>query len=45
MALAGTAGVVHVLRSLLAETDLTMAIDGYRSLADLTPDALRHVDA
>ncbi|OKH84034.1 lactate 2-monooxygenase [Mycobacterium sp. ST-F2] len=45
MALAGTAGVVHVLRSLLAETDLTMAIDGYRSLADLTPDALRRVDA
>ena len=44
MALAGTAGVVHVVRSLLAETDLTMAIDGYRSLAELTPDALRRVD-
>jgi lactate 2-monooxygenase len=45
MALAGTAGVVHVLRSLLAEADLIMAIDGYPSLADLTPDALRRVDA
>ena len=43
LALGGTDGVVHVLRSLLAETDLTMAIDGYRSLADLTPDSLRRV--
>ncbi|MGU3654787.1 lactate 2-monooxygenase [Mycolicibacterium sp. A43C] len=43
LALGGTDGVVHVLRSLLAETDLTMAIDGYRSLADLTPDTLRRV--
>lgn len=43
LALGGTEGVVHVLRSLLAETDLTMAIDGYRSLADLTPDTLRRV--
>lgn len=41
MALAGTGGVVHVLRSLLAEADLLMAIDGYRTLSDLTPDALR----
>jgi isopentenyl diphosphate isomerase/L-lactate dehydrogenase-like FMN-dependent dehydrogenase len=44
MALAGTAGVVHVLRSLLAEADLIMAIDGYRSLADLSPEVLRRVD-
>ena len=43
MALAGTDGVVHVLRSLLAEADLIMGIDGYRSLADLTPDVLRPV--
>jgi lactate 2-monooxygenase len=43
MALAGTDGVVHVLRSLLAEADLIMGVDGYRSLADLTPDALRLV--
>lgn len=43
LALGGTDGVVHVLRSLLAELDLTMAIDGYPSLADLTPDTLRRV--
>ncbi len=42
-ALGGTDGIVHVLRSLLAETDLIMAIDGYPTLADLTPDALRRV--
>jgi lactate 2-monooxygenase len=41
MALGGAAGTVHVLRALLAEADLTMAVDGYRSLKDLGPDALR----
>ncbi|OBI84804.1 lactate 2-monooxygenase [Mycobacterium sp. E740] len=43
LALGGVDGVVHVLRSLLAETDLTMAVDGYPTLADLTPDTLRRV--
>ena len=43
LALGGSAGVVHVLRSLLAETDLIMAIDGYPSRADLVPEALRRV--
>ncbi len=43
MALGGTDGVVHVLRSLLAEADLIMGVDGYSSLKDLTPDALRRV--
>ncbi len=43
LALGGEAGVVHVLRSLLAEADLIMAVDGYPSLASLTPDALRRV--
>jgi len=43
MALGGTDGVVHVLRSLLAEADLIMGIDGYASLKDLTLDALRRV--
>jgi lactate 2-monooxygenase len=43
LALGGEDGVVHVLRSLLAEADLTMAVDGYRSLQELTPDALRRV--
>lgn len=40
LALAGLDGIVHVLRCLLAETDLLMAIDGYPTLADLTPEAL-----
>ncbi|WP_329454355.1 alpha-hydroxy-acid oxidizing protein [Streptomyces sp. NBC_01497] len=43
LALGGTEGVVHVLRTLLAEADLIMAVDGYPSLADLTPQALRRV--
>jgi lactate 2-monooxygenase len=41
LAIGGADGVVHVLRSLLAETDLIMAVDGYPALADLTPDSLR----
>ncbi|MGW4802808.1 alpha-hydroxy-acid oxidizing protein [Kitasatospora sp. NPDC004272] len=42
LALGGEAGVVHVLRSLLAETDLLMAVDGYPSLESLrAPGALR----
>ena len=41
-ALGGSDGVVHVLRSLLAETDLIMAVDGYPALADLRAEgALR----
>lgn len=43
LAIGGEDGVVHVLRSLLAEADLIMAVDGYRSLAELTPDVLRRV--
>ncbi|ULE33099.1 lactate 2-monooxygenase [Mycobacterium sp. IDR2000157661] len=43
LALGGVDGLVHVLRSLLAEADLTMAVDGYPTLADLTPDTLRRV--
>jgi lactate 2-monooxygenase len=45
LALGGAAGVEHVLRTLLAEADLIMAVDGYPTLADLTPDALRRVTA
>ena len=41
LALGGANGVVHVLRSILAEADLIMAVDGYPTLADLTPDTLR----
>lgn len=41
LSLAGTDGIVHVLRSILAEADLLMAVDGYPTLADLTRDAIR----
>ena len=45
LALGGTEGVVHVLRTILAEADLMMAVDGYRTRADLTRDSLRPVTA
>jgi len=41
LALDGAEGIAHVLRSLLAEADLLMAIDGYPRIADLSPQALR----
>lgn len=44
LALGGVDGIVHVLRSMLAEADLIMGVDGYPTLADLTPEALRRVD-
>ncbi|GAB4585832.1 alpha-hydroxy-acid oxidizing protein [Nocardia sp. IFM 10818] len=43
LALGGADGIVHVLRTLLAEADLIMAVDGYPALADLTREALRPV--
>ena len=43
LALGGVDGIVHVLRSLLAETDLLMAVDGYPTLASLTPEAISRV--
>jgi lactate 2-monooxygenase len=43
LALGGTDGIIHVLRSLLAETDLIMAVDGYPPLADLTGESLQRV--
>src|ERR1700729_3595122 len=43
LAIGGAPGVTHVLRAILAEADLIMAVDGYPTLADLTPDALRPV--
>ncbi|WP_370288003.1 alpha-hydroxy-acid oxidizing protein [Nocardioides sp.] len=43
LALGGVAGGVHLVRSLLAEADLVMAVDGYPTLADLGPEALRSV--
>ncbi|AUG80662.1 lactate 2-monooxygenase [Kitasatospora sp. MMS16-BH015] len=43
LAVGGEDGVVHVLRSVLAEADLLMAVDGYPTVADLTPQALRRL--
>lgn len=43
LAIGGRVGIEHVLRCLLAELDLIMAVDGYGSIADLTRDALRRV--
>ncbi|MFE2727448.1 alpha-hydroxy-acid oxidizing protein [Kitasatospora sp. NPDC059327] len=44
LAVGGTDGIVHVLRSLLAEADLIMAVDGYPTLADLRAEgALRRL--
>ena len=43
LALGGTEGIVHVLRCLLAEADLYMAVDGCRRLGDLQPGMLRRV--
>ncbi len=40
LALAGEAGVAEVLRNLLAELDLTMALTGCRTVADLTRERL-----
>jgi lactate 2-monooxygenase len=41
LAVGGQLGIEHVLHCLLAETDLTMAIDGYPRVRDLTREALR----
>ncbi len=43
LSLGGTEGIVHVLRCLLAEADLYMAVDGYPTLADLRAGALRRL--
>jgi lactate 2-monooxygenase len=40
LALGGEEGVRTVIRSFLAELDLTLALSGYRSLDELTPEAL-----
>jgi lactate 2-monooxygenase len=40
LAVGGENGIVHMLRCLLAETDLLMAVNGYPRIADLSPDAL-----
>jgi lactate 2-monooxygenase len=40
LALAGQAGVEHVVRCLLAEFDLTLALSGYTNIAQVDRDAL-----
>jgi isopentenyl diphosphate isomerase/L-lactate dehydrogenase-like FMN-dependent dehydrogenase len=44
LALDGQAGVEHVLRCLLAELDLTLALSGYTTLAQVTGEALVRAD-
>jgi lactate 2-monooxygenase len=43
LAVGGQQGVEHVLRCLLAETDLTLGVDGYPSVGALGRKALRRV--
>ena len=45
LSVGGEDGIVHLLRCLLAEADLLMAVNGYPSLADLSPEALLVRDA
>lgn len=40
----GAAGAEFVLRSLLAEAELTMGLNGYRTIADLSPDVLTRIN-
>jgi lactate 2-monooxygenase len=41
LAVGGTDGLVHHLRSVLAELDLLMAIDGYPTITDLQAADIR----
>jgi isopentenyl diphosphate isomerase/L-lactate dehydrogenase-like FMN-dependent dehydrogenase len=43
LALGGSDGVRHVLRSFLAELDLTVALAGYKRIADIGSDAIERV--
>jgi isopentenyl diphosphate isomerase/L-lactate dehydrogenase-like FMN-dependent dehydrogenase len=43
LGLGGEAGVRHVLRSLLAELDLSMALAGCASVAEVGPELLTHI--
>jgi len=44
LALGGQGGVEHVLRCLLAELDLTLALSGHTEIAQLGPDCLADVN-
>lgn len=43
LALGGQTGVETVIRNLLADTELTLGLAGYKTLAELSPDSLRVV--
>jgi lactate 2-monooxygenase len=43
LGLGGEAGVRHVLRTLLAELELSMALAGYANLSDVGPELLTHI--
>jgi isopentenyl diphosphate isomerase/L-lactate dehydrogenase-like FMN-dependent dehydrogenase len=43
LGIAGEAGVRHVVRSLLAELELSMALAGCASLADIGPELLTRI--
>jgi isopentenyl diphosphate isomerase/L-lactate dehydrogenase-like FMN-dependent dehydrogenase len=45
LAVGGEDGIVHLLRCLLAEADLLMAVNGYPGLSALSPEALLVRDA
>ncbi|MFL6124085.1 lactate 2-monooxygenase [Actinophytocola sp.] len=45
LGLAGEEGIRHVVRSLLADLDLTLGLSGHRTPADLSPNTLRRVTA
>ena len=45
LAVGGEDGIVHMIRCLLAEADLLMAVNGYPSLSALSPEALLGADA
>jgi isopentenyl diphosphate isomerase/L-lactate dehydrogenase-like FMN-dependent dehydrogenase len=44
LGLGGEDGVRHVLRSLLAELDLSLALSGHARISDVAPDVLRRTD-
>jgi isopentenyl diphosphate isomerase/L-lactate dehydrogenase-like FMN-dependent dehydrogenase len=43
LALGGAEGVRHVVRSFLADLDLTVALAGYTRVTDIGPEALTRV--
>ncbi|MDL5351901.1 alpha-hydroxy-acid oxidizing protein [Microbacterium sp. zg-YB36] len=45
LAVAGEDGVGEVVRNVLAELDITLGLSGHTAVADLGPDALRHLPA